>query len=120
MSDLRFSETRALYKAAVLEFLEEHLPTHYIKDHQIPVAHLASVLLRLQMDRETAWESCKEGKDPLTLTQTQKAKTPVLVLNSLDQEAFLHLGKMEPAPEQKTFMLAVLGYDMRQVPAVRK
>ena len=95
------------------------MPTQYINDHQIPFAHLATVLLKLHKDRETAWESCKEGKDPLTLTQTQKAKTPVLVLNALDQGAFLHLGKMEPAVAQKTFMLAVPGYDVRQVAAVR-
>ena len=51
---IRFSETRALYKAAVLESLEEYLPMHYIKDHQIPVAHLATVLLRVYKDREAA------------------------------------------------------------------
>jgi hypothetical protein len=119
MSDHRFADMRALYRGAVLEFLKEYLPKQYIHDHQIPFAHLATVLLKLHKDRETAWESCKEGKDPLTLTQAQKTKTPVLILNALDQGAFLHLGKMEPAADQKTFLLAVPGYDVRQVPAVR-
>jgi hypothetical protein len=119
MSDHRFADMRALYRVAVLEFLKEYLPKQYIHDHQIPFAHLATVLLKLHKDRETAWESCKEGKDPLTLTQAQKTKTPVLILNALDQGAFLHLGKMEPAADQKTFLLAVPGYDVRQVPAVR-
>ena len=45
MSDHRFADMRALYNVAVvLEFLKEYLPKQYINDHQIPVAHLATVL----------------------------------------------------------------------------
>ena len=82
MVDCRNSETRALYRRAALEFLEEYLPNTYIKDNHIPFWHLGTVLQRLYDDREAAIDSCNTGKDPLTLTQIEKAKIPVVVLDA--------------------------------------
>ena len=94
MSDLRFLETRALYKLALLDFLQDKLPKKYIKDHQIPIAHLATVLLHIYKDRKAACKSYKEIKNPWLSTIFRRwVKTPELALNALVQGVFFYLGK---------------------------
>jgi hypothetical protein len=51
MVDCRSSDTRALYRRAVLEFLEQYLPNTYIEGNHIPIWHLATVLQQLHNDR---------------------------------------------------------------------
>ena len=120
MVDSRFSETRALYKKAIEQFLTETLPKNWVEEYCIPVAHLATVLLQLYKDREAAWQSCKKGKPVKTLF-AEKERAPALVLNPFKLGAFLARGKENKLlkDEDRTFLVALPGYDVRQVPATR-
>jgi hypothetical protein len=120
MVDSRFSDTRALYKLAILKFLQETLPKNWVKEFCIPLPHIATVLLQLYKDREASWQSCKKGKPAKTLF-AEKEKAPALVLNAFVLGAFLYRGK-EPRvikDDDRTFLVAFPGYDVRQVPATR-
>jgi hypothetical protein len=88
MVDCRGPEMRALYRKAANDFLTGYLGT-FIKDHHIPHAHLATVLLQMHEDRQKACESGVDLQDPLPLTQVEKAKIPVLVLDAFVQASFL-------------------------------
>ena len=118
MVDCRGPEMRALYAKAALEFLKKYLGT-FITDHHIPLAHLATALLQLHDDRQTACECGKNTQDPLPLTQVEKEKIPVLVLDAFNHAKFLH-DETKAAPEKdRTFLVAFPGFDMSQVPAAR-
>jgi hypothetical protein len=120
MVDCRGPEMRALYRKAAHEFLTEWLPNTFVKDHHIPHAHLATVLLQMHEDRQTACEFGKKLQDPLPLTQVEKAKIPVLVLDAFQQASFLqHESKAELPDDKRTFLVAFPGFDMSQVPAAR-
>ena len=90
MVDCRGPEMRALYRKAANEFLTVWLPNTFIKDHHIPHAHLATVLLQMHEDRQKACASGKNLQDPLPLTQVEKAKIPVLVLDAFLQACLLY------------------------------
>ena len=47
----------------------EDIFNFYIKQHQLPMAMLATVLLQIYKNRETSWKSCTEGRKVETLTQ---------------------------------------------------
>jgi hypothetical protein len=120
MVDCRGPEMRALYRKAAHEFLTEWLPNTFVKDHHIPHAHLATVLLQMHEDRQTACEFGKKLQDPLPLTQVEKAKIPVLVLDAFLQASFLQDEKKTNLPDKdRTFLVAFPGFDMSQVPAAR-
>lgn len=57
--------------------------------HNILCELLATVLLQLLEDRQTACESGKTLQDALPLTQVEKWKIPVLVLDAFHQASFL-------------------------------
>jgi hypothetical protein len=120
MVDCRGPEMRALYRKAAHEFLTEWLPNTFVKDHHIPHAHLATVLLQLHEDREKACESGVDLQDPLPLTQVEKAKIPVLVLDAFQQASFLQDEKKTNLPDKdRTFLVAFPGFDISQVLATR-
>ena len=120
MVDCRGPEMRALYRKAAHEFLTEWVPNTFIKHHHIPHAHLATVLLQLHEDRQKACESGVDLQDPLPLTQVEKAKIPVLVLDAFLQASFLQDEKKTNFPDKdRTFLVAFPGFNMSQVPAAR-
>jgi hypothetical protein len=120
MVDSRFSDTRAIYKLAILTFIHETLPKTYMTELCIPAAHLATVLLQLYKDREALWKSCVKGKPAKTLN-ADKETAPALVVDALKQGAFLARGleKQVVSDEDRTFLVAFPGYDVRQVPSTR-
>ena len=92
----------------------------YIKEHNIPIAHLATVLLQVFKNREATWKACKKGAKVETLTQLQKEQTPVLVVDALKFGAFLKMPKRLLSAPEKTFLVAFPGYDVKDFPAFRK
>ena len=77
---------RALNKLAVLKNLQEDLPKKCIEDSQIRIVYFAIMLLLLFKIREAARESCKQYKNPKTLTQQEEKKMAVLILDVLSRE----------------------------------
>ena len=70
-------------------------------------------------DRQTACEIGKNTQDPLPLTQVEKEKTPVLVLDAFNHAKFLQ-DETKATPEKaRTFLVAFPGFNMSQVPAAR-
>ena len=119
MVDCRGPEMRALYAKAAHEFLKKYLGT-FITDHHIPLGHLATALLQLHDDRQTACQCGKNTQDPLPLTQVEKEKTPVLVLDAFNHAKFLQdETKATPPEKARTFLVAFPGFNMSQVPAAR-
>ena len=119
MVDCRGPEMRALYRKAADDFLTGYLGT-FIKDHHIPHAHLATVLLQMHEDRQKAYESGVDLQDPLPLTQVEKAKIPVLVLDAFVQASFLQDERKTELPaDKRTFLVAFPGFNMSKVPAAR-
>ena len=120
MVDSRFSETRAVYKLAIQTFMYETLPNFYMQELCIPATHLATVLLQLFKDREALWKSCVKGKTAKTLN-ADKEKAPALVVDALKLGAFLARGLEKQAikDDDRTFLVAFPGYDVRQVPTIR-
>ena len=92
----------------------------YFKKHNIPIAILATVLYQIFKNRETFWKSCIEGPKVETLTQLQKEKTPVLILDGLKYGAFFRLPKRAITAEENTFKVAFPGIDVKDFPAFRK
>jgi hypothetical protein len=54
MVECRGLEIRALYRKGAIEFLKEYLPNIFVAYLYIPLAHLATELLQLHEDRQTA------------------------------------------------------------------
>ena len=101
MVDCRGPEMRALYRKAAHEFLTVWLPNTFIKDHYVPYAHLATVLLKIYEDRLAACEArnIKRLDDPASeLSHAEKAERPVLVLDAFQHAAFLQDARSRPSP----------------------
>ena len=118
MVDCRGPEMRALYRKAANEFLTVWLPNTFIKDHYVPHAHLATVLLQLYEDRLAACEArnIKHFDDPVKLSQAEKAERPVLVLDAFQHAAFLQDARRSAiAVKNKTFLVGCPGLWTRKV-----
>jgi hypothetical protein len=124
MVDCRGPEMRALYRKAANEFLTVWLPNTFIKDHYVPHAHLATVLLQLHEDRLAACEArnLKRLDDPASdLSQAEKAERPVLVLDAFQHAAFLQDARRSAiAVKNRTFLVGCPGLWTRQVAAARE
>ena len=119
MVDCRGPEMRALYRKAANEFLTVWLPNTFIKDHYVPYAHLATVLLQLYEDRLAACEArnTKRVDDPASeLSPAEKAERPVLVLDAFQHAAFLQDARRSAiAVKNKTFLVGCPGLWTRKV-----
>ena len=119
MKDCRGPEMRALYRKAAKDFLTVWLPNTFIKDHYVPHAHLATVLLKLYEDRLAACEArnIKHLDDPASdLSQAEKAERPVLVLDAFQHAAFLQDARRSAiAVKNKTFLVGCPGLWTRKV-----
>ena len=120
MVDNRFATARSIYSDAVRRFLIEDMGNFYIKQHNIPIAHLATVLSQIFKNREAQWKSCKEGPKAETLTQLEKEETHALIVDGLKYGAFFRMPKRTLQPEEKTFKVAFPGFDVSSLPAFRK
>jgi hypothetical protein len=122
MVDCRGPEMRALYRKAANEFLTVWLPNTFVKDHYVPFAHLATVLLQIYEDRLAACEArnLKRLDDPVELSQAEKAERPVLVLDAFQHAAFLQDSRRSAiAVKNKTFLVGCPGLWTSQVAAAR-
>ena len=122
MVDCRGPEMRALYRKAANEFLTVWLPNTFIKDHYVPHAHLATVLLKIYEDRLAACEArnIKHFDDPVELSQAEKAERPVLVLDAFQHAAFLQDARRSAiAVKNKTFLVGCPGLWTTRVEAER-
>ena len=119
MVDCRGPEMRALYRKAANEFLTVWLPNTFIKDHYVPYAHLATVLLKIYEDRLAACEArnIKRLDDPASeLSPAEKAERPVLVLDAFQHAAFLQDARRSAiAVKNKTFLVGCPGLWTRKV-----
>ena len=120
MVDNRFATARSIYSDAVHRFLLEDMGNFYIKEHNIPIAHLGTVLSQVFKNRETYWKSCKEGPKAETLNPLQKEETHALIVDGLKYGAFFRMPKRTLQPEEKTFQVAFPGFDVSSLPAFRK
>lgn len=55
MVDNRTSETRAIYKDAINDFIYGWLNKWYIDDHWMPLVHLATVLVKMHKDLDDVY-----------------------------------------------------------------
>ena len=119
VEDCRGPEMRALYRKAANEFLTVWLPNTFIKDHYVPYAHLATVLLKIYEDRLAACEArnTKRVDDPASeLSPAEKAERPVLVLDAFQHAAFLQDARRSAiAVKNKTFLVGCPGLWTRKV-----
>ena len=93
MTDCRTAETRAIYYAAIRDFMVFTVDQDWINQYAIPAAHMATVLLHIHKERETMWTSCAEPKDATLIPSLKKDKTPVLITNAIHHGIFISYGK---------------------------
>jgi hypothetical protein len=85
----------------------------------MPYAHLAFVLLQMYHELETQYREKKKGPNAANLAAEKKETTPALVIDALKLGTFLGTGKTTIDEENKLFLIAFPGFDIRKVPVTR-
>jgi hypothetical protein len=89
MLDCRGYDIRQLYWHATLDFVMTFLPKQWMEVFAIPPEHIATVLLHLYNSQYQKWETCSKAKGSRSLSTQDKHEIPVLVVDALEQAAFL-------------------------------
>ena len=121
MVDCRSSETRQLYWEASLDFVMGHLHRQWIDAFLLAPEHVATVLLHLYNSQFQRWETGSSAKPSKPLSTQEKHETPVLVVDAMEQAAFLQRGKEEAiSTNDRTCIVIIPGYDAGHVLTGRK
>ena len=72
-----------------------YLHRHWIDAFLLAPEHVATVLLHLYNSQFRKWETCSSAKPSRSLSNQEKHERPVLVVDTMEQAAFLKRGKEE-------------------------
>ena len=120
MVDCRSYETRQLYWEASLEYGMGFLHRHWIDAFSLAPEHVATVLLHLYDSQFHEWETGPNEKPSRSLSNQEKDEIPVLVVDAMEQVAFLKRGKEQAIENSdRTCIVVIPGYDAGHVLAGR-
>ena len=115
MVDCRSYETRQLYWEASLEFLMGYLHSQWLDAFLLPPEYVATVLLRLYNSQFQRWETGSSTKPSKSLSTQEKHEIPVLVVDAMEQAAFLKRGKEEAiSTNDRTCIVVIPGINTQK------